>query len=227
MRSNPEIVNWENALDSAFGHEETIDIWKIPLVKTETQIQILSDDEKDRLGKIQSQLARSVFYSSRIYLKHILSRYSSLVPHQLVFEKQASGKPYIKNSPIEFNLTHSDQLILLAVSKTHAVGIDVEKNRPIKNWQRIAEKVFSEKQLNELKVSTKQELLFSDLWTQFEAMQKMAGKGVFGDKPNDDLIRIYRFKPEKNYQGCLAFEETTNQTDIRFFNAGSLDLSGS
>ena len=241
----PEIINWEIELDSAFAHHETVDVWKIPLIEFNSNRNILSDDEMTRLGKFQSGISRSVFYSSRVYLRTILSEYSNIAPEELRFSKQESGKPFLikpdqnwdrtsaqdrnsaedrnQESHIEFNLSHSGELVLLAVSRFSSVGIDVEKNRFVKNWESIARKVFSETQLAKLYDANVPEEKFTELWTEFEASQKLCGNGVFGKKPGMDSIKLERFIPLKDYLACLAYKTTPDSSGVRFFDGGSLE----
>jgi phosphopantetheinyl transferase len=225
MRSDPKFINWETKLNSAFEHENTIDVWKIPVLSGKSQIKILSDEDQSRLGKIHSNDARAVFYSSRVYLKNILAGYVNLPLEQLHFSKHPSGKPFIKNTAVEFNLSHSGQMILLAVTQSDAVGIDVEKNRAVKNWRKIAEKVFSKSQLNELQNSKKPAEAFCRIWTEFESIQKMTGNGVFGTKPSADRITHYHFIPESNYLACVAYKKNAEVSKIRFFDAEPLTLT--
>ena len=226
MRPDPEIVKWQTELDSAFEYRETIDIWKIPLLKSETQAIILSDDELTRLANMQSGLTRSVFYSSRVYMKHLLMCYTGLATRELLFSKNRFGKPYIKNSNLEFNLSHTGELILLAISRTHSLGIDVEKTRVVKNWESIANKVFSQELIDALHANSNPEASFIDFWIQFEATQKMHGSGVFGSKADLVSIQLLCFMPEQGYQGCLAIN-SSERPEIRFFDAGALELTNS
>lgn len=81
------------------------------------------------------------------------------------------GMPYLKNGGVNVNLSisHSDGLIMVALSKTNAVGIDIEnKNRKVSD--KLIDRIVScgeEKRINPLR-----------LWTIKEAWLKMEGTGL-------------------------------------------------
>ncbi|MBQ3906835.1 MAG: 4'-phosphopantetheinyl transferase superfamily protein [Lachnospiraceae bacterium] len=78
----------------------------------------------------------------------------------------AQGKPYLTNAPYYVNLSHSGDLVALAISD-HEIGIDVQK-ADRKNWQRIANRYFT----------AKDEAEFYRQWCRKEAYGKMTGEGV-------------------------------------------------
>jgi hypothetical protein len=76
-------------------------------------------------------------------MRDILSRYVDCPPDQLDIGLHPGGKPYLGNQQqpqVEFNLSHSRDVALLAVTTTLAVGIDVEVERKLEDPLRLAER---------------------------------------------------------------------------------------
>jgi 4'-phosphopantetheinyl transferase len=86
------------------------------------------------------------------------------------------GKPFIPGGP-EFNISHSGDMVVLAVTQSGAVGIDIEKIRPvpIEDFSRYLPEVAD---LYEKYDVDPVNNLFFDCWTQKEAVLKGYGKGL-------------------------------------------------
>jgi len=82
-----------------------------------------------------------------------------------------SGKPFWnKNaSCLDFNISHSGDFILVAVSSSLSVGVDVEKVKELKRLN--FKMVMTPKELAQIQ---KTPLLFFDLWSKKEAVVKAA-----------------------------------------------------
>lgn len=89
----------------------------------------------------------------------------------------SEGKPYIKNNPFYFNISHSKEVVLCGISKA-PVGLDVEKKTS--GRIKIAKRFFHEKEWEYLE-NIKEEsadLEFIKLWTMKESYVKMTGDGL-------------------------------------------------
>ena len=88
-----------------------------------------------------------------------------------------SGKPYIRNSEVHFNLSHSDDIVLCAVGDER-VGCDAEH---IKEYnEKIARRFFTEKEQMRLDKSRNKASDFTKLWTLKESILKYSGEGMSG-----------------------------------------------
>ena len=83
-----------------------------------------------------------------------------------------AGKPYWQSkqgSVIDFNISHSNSCVMVAVSRTVKVGVDIEKIRQLKNLN------FKMVMLpDELKLIRETPALFFELWSRKEAVVKAA-----------------------------------------------------
>ncbi|MDR3103407.1 MAG: 4'-phosphopantetheinyl transferase AcpT [Yokenella regensburgei] len=120
---------------------------------------------------------RAGWHAGRVLLAHALSPspLPELVTHQ-------NGKPAFAGTPrLWFNLSHSGDDIALAISDEGEIGCDIEVVRPRKNWQGVAEAVFSDGERQQLTDAPEPERLnlFWQIWTRKEAILKQAAGQVW------------------------------------------------
>jgi 4'-phosphopantetheinyl transferase len=159
-----------------------IDIWsfKLDAPLPAPGMDVLSAEETTRTRRFYFPHHQHHFARARIMLRLILARYLHEAPKNLLFAYGKHGKPYLENhTHLEFNLSHSGNHALLAVGKTHALGIDIEhfSDRP---YQGIGKQVFSDEEnkiLAEL-TPTLKPLMFFNIWAQKEAFIKLLGLGL-------------------------------------------------
>lgn len=100
-------------------------------------------------------------------------------PLPLTYRYGERGKPYFERIPLYFNLSHSGDYVLCAVSERE-VGADIQRFQPV-DMMRLAKRFFSEPECQELvrceETRERQELFFR-LWARKEAYGKLTGEGV-------------------------------------------------
>jgi len=133
------------------------------------------------------------------------------------------NKPYLENNAIHFNISHSGELVVCALTKIGAIGIDIEKI----NGTKISD-FKSQMTVNEWKLineSTNANLSFFQYWTQKEAVIKTHGKGLsiplksFEVTKNKTIIEseLYFLKELKindDYCCHLALKENIDTIEI-------------
>lgn len=131
----------------------------------------------DMEGAVDRNAKYTVYSVSRL-----LARLEKL-PHQsLTYRYGKKGKPYFRDLPYYFSLSHSGDYVFCALS-TEEIGADIQQHRrQLKgdNRRRLAERFFSEEEKRALEVSGEREELFYRLWTRKEAFGKLTGEGVAG-----------------------------------------------
>ncbi len=143
----------------------------------------LSDDECDRADRCRTPHPQYQFVITRSILRLLLSRYLELLPTQIHFETQPQGKLILltpTSIPIQFNVSHTRGMALIAFAHHHVVGIDVERiDRAIQNLD-IAERYFSARESEHLASLPAPERAhhFFSYWTCKEAYLKMQGRGI-------------------------------------------------
>ena len=88
----------------------------------------------------------------------------------------AKKKPYLSEGKLFFNVSHSDNYVVLAIADCE-IGVDIEKIRPF--HKAAARRVFCEEQFLELQQleGTGRDEAFSKMWTGCEAVLKLYGVG--------------------------------------------------
>lgn len=158
-----------------------VDIWQYPLhTEFPNAADLLSEDELTRANRYHFSHHQRRFAVARAMLRRILANYLSASPAELVFSYNKHGKPELVNaSSLQFNLSHSGDLAILAVGKTFPLGIDVEffSKRP---YEGIGNHLFSSSEQRGLSnVDDKlKPLAFFHIWAQKEAFIKASGLGL-------------------------------------------------
>src|SRR5215510_2871195 len=147
-------------------------------------VATLSDEEQHRAVRFQFNHLRESFIVSRGTLRFILAQYIPVEPGQIQFEYTPYGKPFLSkklNIPaISFNLSHSNGLVLYAITKDRRVGIDIEYIRAISDFENVSAATFSAFENNQLQ-SIDDHLrmqAFFNCWTRKEAFIKAIGDGM-------------------------------------------------
>ena len=102
-------------------------------------------------------------------------------PIELAMDYGKKGKPYLREYPLFFNLSHSGEYVVCAVSDRE-IGVDIQKCSDT-NVMRIAKRFFSEEECRALEASETVEerrQSFFRLWVRKEAYGKFLGEGILG-----------------------------------------------
>jgi phosphopantetheinyl transferase len=121
-----------------------VDVWRVDLdTAPDTVRELLCARERMRAARIVDARRRVLWARSRGVLRALLARYLDADPRELQFELGAHGKPMLRSEPREtcqdngsgsgedlrFSLSHSGELMLVAVTAGREVGVDVERAR--------------------------------------------------------------------------------------------------
>ena len=188
MNPLAETIQWPPCAEIPQLTGSEIHVWATTLAPAPEQLQktlpTLSVDELARAKRFKFDQHRNRFIAGRGALRAILGRSLGASPAALRFEYQANGKPELArefaSAGIHFNLAHTEDLALVAVTRIGVVGVDVEGVRPIKNADELVARFFSPRE-NELfqKVSNAEKpAAFFNLWTRKEALLKATGEGI-------------------------------------------------
>jgi 4'-phosphopantetheinyl transferase len=140
---------------------------------------MLSSDERKRAARFVVDDPRLRFIIARGALRTILAGYLDIAPADLKFAYGERGKPSLPESDLRFNLSHSDNIILIAVTQNHDIGVDVEHIHHIPEMSIMARDNFSAYEQETLFNLPEQEWerAFYRCWTRKEAYIKATGDG--------------------------------------------------
>lgn len=175
---------WTGPADSLDLSSDQVDVWRarldLPAEALEQLDGTLSKEEKDRAARFYFPADRDRFIASHGCLRDVLRRYLHCEPGQLTFTADSYGKPALGDHDLEFNLTHSGDLALVAVTRGRKVGVDVERIRAGISSFVIARQYFSKAEVAELEtlpIDGRQTAFFT-CWTRKEAYIKAQGLGL-------------------------------------------------
>lgn len=120
--------------------------------------------------------------TSNAALRQVLAAYLRLDPGQVEIVNGEHGKPKLASGAgPEFNLSHSGEIALVAVSDEHRVGVDVEQVQPDRNPVALAERVFRAEDVDAVREAPPRERssVFHQRWARHEARLKCLGIGIF------------------------------------------------
>ncbi len=143
---------------------------------------LLDDEERRRSRRFVRPSDFRRFVLAHVALRLFLARCLGVEPATVLYETGVHGKPRLVPglAPLEFNLSHSGELALLAVARDRAVGIDVEQMRDVPDALRIADTHFSVAERMELRSlpPAERRSAFFSCWTRKEALIKAGGEGL-------------------------------------------------
>lgn len=150
-----------------------------------TMDEALTLEDRARADRFRFESDRRKFCVARSSLRTILGRYLKIKPGRLQMETGEYGKPFFKNRRetlgLRFNLSHSNQLALIAVTRDREVGVDIEYMRGDFVTDEVATHFFSPAEVaqfqtvpGELKTRS-----FFNCWTRKEAYIKARGEGMY------------------------------------------------
>lgn len=153
-----------------------IHLWSVDLDAT-GRPEVLSADERARAERFHFARARDRYVNGRSALRVLLAKYLAILPQEVIFTYSPSAKPLLPNSPVSFNLAHSENHALVAITENARVGIDIEVPRFLEDLTSVAEFSFSEGEFRRWR-NLKEVGSFYRCWTRKEAYLKATGDGI-------------------------------------------------
>lgn len=165
-----------------------VHVWLAELEQPEGTLQhlrrFLADDELSRAQRFYFERDRRHFIAARGVLRALLSTYLHMPPAAVQFTYGPRGKPALAAAHaaerLFFNLSHSHELALYAVTHEREIGVDIEWMRPLDDAESIATHFFSAREqaaLRSLPAHLKHQGFFN-CWTRKEAYIKATGEGL-------------------------------------------------
>jgi len=170
-----------------------IDVWRTSLDLPQQQIDsyrsLLHTEELARASRFKVDRKYREYIISRGLLRRILGLTLGLDPGAIAFTYSEHNKPDLDmcwhGMPVCFNVSHSHEMTLIAVTLDRLVGVDVEFVRHNVEFKKLAKRFFSVRETHDLDSYTDATLppAFFSCWTRKEAFVKALGDGIaFGLK---------------------------------------------
>lgn len=167
---------------------DEVHVWRIilsdPPAYLDDMRRLLSADERQKADRYHFRMDHARFTVGRAVLRSLLAACLDIRSDDLQFQYGENGKPFVANPtvqmPLEFNVAHSGGIVLIALARGRAVGVDVERMRDNFDTEGVAARFFSLHERLTLKAlpSEQQFDAFFSCWTRKEAYLKAIGSGL-------------------------------------------------
>ena len=141
-----------------------------------------------------------------------------------VIKQTKYNKPYFDDNLIEFNISHSGDIVVCALSDEHEIGIDIEIIKDIE----IDDFKFqmTEKEWDKIIISNNKKNAFFDYWTQKEAVIKAHGHGLSlplksfeiidnKTKINEENFYLKEIKIDEMYKCYISLKVNINKISVK------------
>ncbi len=167
---------------------------------------LMNTDKQRRVDRFRFVDDKKRTVAGEMLARKAIAEWCSVAPESIEFGIKELGKPYAKDLAVEFNISHSGDMVVCAVDDK-PIGIDIEQIRPID--LAVAKRIFTNEELlylfgrtpteQDFTFATNTEILtrFFELWTAKEAYVKCVGIGIKNMKININEVRIQKFTYEQ------------------------------
>jgi 4'-phosphopantetheinyl transferase len=199
-----------------------VHVWYVDLTAQGDLAGLLNEEERQRAARFVHPEPRAQFVAARGSLRRLLSRYTGEDPRRIAFATIGNGKPCLASGAVRFNVSHSGNGALIAVSREIEVGVDLEWLRPRETYPDLARRFFTATEADAVCDLRS----FYAVWTRKEAFLKALGLGLAGGLErfavtHDEPARVLHvdgdadagarwtlvsLEPEAGAIGAVAFE---------------------
>jgi len=164
-----------------------IHVWRAELERPEwPPHDLLPAAERERAKRMRRPRDRRRWAASRWALRSVLARYLDRDPAAIELSLSEHGKPTLDGvTGLRFNLSHSGELVLIAVAKGREVGVDIEQIDPRRDVLMLLERALDPPSAAAVRQAPPpaRATVFHEAWTRREAVVKCAGSGLAGPPP--------------------------------------------
>jgi 4'-phosphopantetheinyl transferase len=157
-----------------------VHVWRWRLDQGIPDRSVLAADEQLRADRFRFDPDRQSFVVARSGMRRILGRYLTCDPGAIEFSYGSHGKPFLADGAIEFNLSHSGDWALLAMASDRAVGVDIERIKPVAELEKLTARFLMAAEHERIVALDEADrlLAFFRTWTCKEAYLKATGEGL-------------------------------------------------
>jgi 4'-phosphopantetheinyl transferase len=165
---------------------------------------------------------------SKALIRMVLHDLYHIDSNKMVFESNSFGKPSLKHYPLlYFNISHSGGKVLIGISQTCKIGVDIERVQPLSDEDQMAQSIFSKREyMSYRNYRLQSPKAFYRFWTAKEALLKGIGIGLgelesapeifvchhrfmVSNRPNlEENWALHSLNIDKNYEACIATDHS-------------------
>ena len=203
------MMEWVRVHEVEALEEDEVQVWRLSAMQGAEVMEAcrarLSAEESKRVGRTRAGFARDEFVVGRALLRALVGRAVGCAAEAVEFRVGKHGKPWVDG--VEFNVSHSRGMVLIALCRGTEVGVDVEGIHDGIEALEIAEASFAGEEIARIRAAEGVARVreFYSIWTRKEAVTKAHGDGLtmgLGGFSVADEARMVRVMVE-----CGAGEE--------------------
>ncbi len=164
---------------------DTIEIWhgniNVADAAYRSYWRVLDSDEQARAGKFKNDSLRRRYVEVHGRLRKLLALIVNEPPEKINIKTAEHGKPYLVDTPeLVFNLSHSADLMVIAVGRNCQLGVDIEICKAKSSFTGLVDKCFAKEEIAYWSKfpEAQQVIEFYRFWTRKEAFVKATGRGI-------------------------------------------------
>jgi len=231
------LATWDTGSGPLMLEQGEVHVWRAWLNAQPAQIgefeNLLCDDERHRAARYRFAVHKNRFVERRATLRTLLGQYLQIAAADIELEYSRFGKPYLAprlGTDIRFSASHSQDLALIALTRSREAGVDIERVLPDFSDHAVPERFFSPREAAALRAQPihRQREAFFEIWVRKEAYVKATGMGLslaldsfevsLGDPATIQILRdppdssncgiwsIAAFRPAPDYTAALVVE---------------------
>ena len=230
------------AADPHLQDDHAVAVWRVGLDPGHRVADALrghlAPDELERLARLRRSEVGRRWLVSRGALREILAAELGTSPPSVRLELGPHGRPGLDpethQTDLDFNLSHSGDLALVATGRGLRVGVDVERLRRGRDPLRIANRYFSAAEVEAVRAFPQADrpAAFLRYWTAKEALAKGLGLGLqapigqleLAPQPGETMVPVHLARDWRlveltdlpsGYCGALAVDDDAARIMIR------------
>lgn len=190
-----------------------VHLWRARLIPPgPREHALLSTEEWIRAERFHFVRDTDRFVAGRALLRTVLGRELNIDPRELRLRPGTNGKPELDNldTMLRFNISHSGDLMLVALSHAREIGVDLEAMREDVPFEMLSDHYFEPEDAWSIRTLRAEEKAakFYEVWTRTEARLKASGAGLAGGfhVASPERWSLVSLMPAEGYAAAVAVE---------------------
>lgn len=186
--------------------DDEIHVWIVPAniaaAELDAAAEVLSDAERAKAARYRFADDRARSIVARSALRSLLAQHLRSDPRELRFVEGEHGKPELATGELHFNVSHSGDLVAIAIARTTPLGIDIEREREMRDRNALAQRFFATAEAEAVRNDPTR---FFPIWTAKESVIKALGTGLAIDLRSFEAFAAPdEFRPVTNLDGWFV-----------------------
>lgn len=177
-------------------------------------------DYQDKIRRYRRWQDAQLSILGRILLFYGIKEVFKINGYDKTIKHTAFSKPYFEDNTVHFNISHSGEIVICAISDASEIGIDIEILSSITFDDFKIQ--MSENEWRKIQLADDKKASFFEYWTQKEAVIKAHGHGLSiplksfeiinnNTKISNENYYLEEIKVDKKYKCYIALRQNTNE----------------